>query len=169
MRSSARISTSNRASARRRRTDVSRVFDVLTIAALADELTETVLDGRVQRVGHLDARSIAAEVYAGGRRRYLIASADAEHPRIYLSDTEPSFDTQLVTPLLLLLRKYVRGGFLVGVEQPPLERVLRLSIAKRLGPHNEPLPARQTDAAGESEEGGLDEEVDEDGLADAVF
>jgi predicted ribosome quality control (RQC) complex YloA/Tae2 family protein len=146
------------------------VFDVLTIAALADELTETVLDGRIQRIGHLDARSLVAEVYAGGRRRYLIASADAEHPRIYLSDSEPSFDTQFVTPLLLLLRKYVRGGFLVGVEQPPLERVLRLSIAKRLTPHNGPLSSRTTDdAATPDEEQTPEEEVDEDGLADAVF
>jgi predicted ribosome quality control (RQC) complex YloA/Tae2 family protein len=146
------------------------VFDVLTIAALADELTGTVLDGRIQRVGHLDARSIGAEIYAGGRRRYLIASADAEHPRLYLADIEPSFDTQLVTPLLLLLRKYVRGGLLIGVEQPPLERVLRLSIAKRLRPHNA-LPRGEATEA-DREQGideTTDEEVDDDGLADAVF
>jgi predicted ribosome quality control (RQC) complex YloA/Tae2 family protein len=146
------------------------VFDVLTIAALADELTGSVLDGRIQRIGHLDARSIAAEIYAGGRRRYLIASADAEQPRLYLSDAEPSFDTQLVTPLLLLLRKYARGGFLIGVEQPPLERVLRLSIAKRLRPHNGPL----TVGANEGEQGqdgaeATDDEVDDDGLIDATF
>lgn len=128
-----------------------------------------MLDGRIQKIGHLDARSLVAEVYAGGRRRYLIASADTEHPRIYLSDSEPSFDTQFVTPLLLLLRKYVRGGFLVGVEQPPLERVLRLSIAKRLTPHNGPLTTRSTDDAATPDEADATEEVDEDGLADAVF
>jgi predicted ribosome quality control (RQC) complex YloA/Tae2 family protein len=146
------------------------VFDVLTIAALADELTETALDGRIQRVGHLNARTIAAEIYAGRRRRYLIASAESEQPCLFLSDTEPSFDTQLVTPLLLLLRKYVRGGFLVGVEQPPLERVLRLSIAKRLLPHNEPL-AIQNDVADVTQDDDSDDEEaeHEDGLIDAVF
>ncbi|MEA2527404.1 MAG: hypothetical protein QOF73_4631 [Thermomicrobiales bacterium] len=128
-----------------------------------------MLDGRIQRVGHLDARTIVAEIYAGGRRHYLIVSADAEQPRIYLSDTEPSFDTQLVTPLLLLLRKYVRGGFLIGVEQPPLERVLRLSIAKRLRPHNGAVPSRTADAAEPPDEEESEEEVDGDGLADAVF
>lgn len=150
--------------------DVSRVFDVLTIAALADELAETVLDGRIQRLGQLDARSIGVEIYAGGRRRYLIASAETDQPRLSLSDTEPSFDTQLVTPLLLLLRKYVRGGFLVGVEQPPLERVLRLSIAKRLPPHNGPLTGRPNEKGSVAEdEEASDEEVDEDGLVDGVF
>ncbi len=106
------------------------VFDVLTIAALADEMTELILDGRVQRTGLLDARTIGLEVYAGRQRRYLVASADSQQPALYLSDREPAFDTQLVTPFSLLLRKHVRGGRVVGIEQPPLERVLHLSIAK---------------------------------------
>src|SRR5690606_36371120 len=43
-----------------------------------------------------------------------------------------SLDAELVPPFGLMLRKYARGGILVGVEQPPLERLLRLSIAKRI-------------------------------------
>jgi predicted ribosome quality control (RQC) complex YloA/Tae2 family protein len=155
--------------ARLSRTDDSRVFDVLTIAAIADELTDAVLDGRIQRIGHLDARTLGAEIYAGGRRRYLIASADADRPRIYLTETEPSFDSQLVTPLFLLLRKYVRGGYLVGVEQPPLERVLRLSIAKRLRPHNGPQTERETPFERADTERDDAEEADAEGLVDAVF
>jgi predicted ribosome quality control (RQC) complex YloA/Tae2 family protein len=146
------------------------VFDILTIAALADELTDRVLDGRIQRIGHLDARTIAAEIYAGRRRHYLIASADTHRPRIYLSEVEPSFDTQLVTPFSQLLRKHARGGHLVGIEQPPLERILRLSIAKRQDPHN------GGDRRAETEELSLADAVepspdddDEDGLADATF
>lgn len=145
------------------------MFDVLTIAALADELSESALDGRIQRLGHLDARTIGLEIYAGRRRRYLIASADAEQPRLILSDNEPSFDTQLVTPFLLLLRKYVRGGFLVGVEQPPLERVLHFSIAKRLVPHNDATSAVIDDPKPEGSTDLDEPEEDEDGLADAVF
>ncbi len=106
------------------------VFDVLTIAALADEMTELLLDGRVQRTGLLDPWSIGIEVYAGRQRRYLVASVDAQQPAVYLSDREPAFDSALVTPFSLLLRKHVRGGRVIGIEQPPLERVLRFSIAK---------------------------------------
>ena len=36
-----------------------------------------------------------------------------------------------VSPLLLLLRKYVRDGRLVSVSQPPWERVLSLGFEKR--------------------------------------
>src|SRR6478735_819387 len=60
------------------------VFDVLTIAAIADELTGAILDGRIQRVGLIDRRTIGAEVFANGRRRTLIMSADDRDPRIYL-------------------------------------------------------------------------------------
>jgi predicted ribosome quality control (RQC) complex YloA/Tae2 family protein len=108
------------------------VFDVLTIAAITDELAGTILDGKIQRVGLADARTLSFEVYAGGRRRTLLASADDRDPRLLLSASEPLIDVSLVTPLVLLLRKYARGGVIVGIEQPPLERIVRLSIAKRI-------------------------------------
>ena len=108
------------------------MFDVLTIAAVADELTATILDGKIQRVGLTTWRTLAMEVYAGGRRRWVIASADDRDPRLLLSSVEPAIDTAAVTPFLLLLRKYARGGVLIGVENPPLERVVTLSIAKRV-------------------------------------
>jgi predicted ribosome quality control (RQC) complex YloA/Tae2 family protein len=108
------------------------VFDVLTIAAVTDELAATVLDGRIQRIGLVDARTTAAEIYAGGERRYLIASADDRLGRIHLTAAMPSLDSQLITPFGLLLRKYLRGGILIGIDQPPLERLVRLSIAKRV-------------------------------------
>ena len=108
------------------------MFDVLTIAAIADELTGTILDGRIQRIGHIDRRTLGAEIYANGRRRTLILSADDRDPRLHLSASEPAIDVAMVTPLLLLLRKYTRGGIIIGIEQPPLERIVRLSIAKRI-------------------------------------
>ena len=112
------------------------MFDVLTMAAVADELTRTVLDGRVQRIGLVDPLTVAMEVYARGRRHALVASADADRPRVHLAARLPSIDPALITPLGLQLRKFVRGGVIVGIEQQPLERVVRLSIAKRLGGHN---------------------------------
>jgi predicted ribosome quality control (RQC) complex YloA/Tae2 family protein len=106
-------------------------YDVLTIAAITDELSTTIGNGRVQRIGLVDARTIGAEVYAGGRRHYLLASADDRLPRLRLASTMPSLDPALITPFGLLLRKYVRGGIILGIDQPPLERLVRFSIAKR--------------------------------------
>ena len=112
------------------------MFDVLTVTAIADELNATILDGRIQKLGLVNGTTIAAEVYCRGRRRALVASADSADPAIWLADRLPSTDPSLITPFGLQLRKYVRGGFLIGIEQPAMERIIRLSIVKRLIPHN---------------------------------
>lgn len=128
------------------------MFDVLTVGAVVDELRRTVLDGRIQKLGLVDAVTIGAEIYAHGRRRTLIASADAGHPRLHLTRSMPSLDPNLITPFGLQLRKYVRGGFLIGIEQPPLERVVRLSIAKRMAPLNAGAEPEDADEPVDGEE-----------------
>lgn len=120
------------------------MFDILTTGAVADELRRTVLDGRIQRLGMVDALTIGAEVYANGRRWHLIASANAENPRVHLTRSMPSTDPNVITPFGLQLRKYIRGGFLIDVTQPPLERVIRLSIAKRMGPSGDDEPEMES-------------------------
>lgn len=110
------------------------MFDVLTVGAVVEELEREVLDGRIQRIGMVDAVTIAAEVYAHGQRRGLVASASAENPRLLLLESMPSVDPNLVTPFGLLLRKYLRGAVIVGIEQPPLERIVTLKLAKRMPP-----------------------------------
>src|SRR5688572_16119470 len=109
-------------------------YDVLTIAAIADELSATIGNGRIQRIGLLDPRTIGAEIYAGGQRHYVIASANDRQPRLRLAPDMPSLDSALITPFGLLLRKHIRGGIILGVDQPPLERLVRLSIARRQAP-----------------------------------
>lgn len=113
------------------------MFDVLTVAAVADELGILVLDGRIQKLGLINPTTIAAEVYRHGRRQALVMSADPDRAGIWLADRLPSTDPSLITPFGLQLRKYVRGGFLIGIEQPPLERIVQLSIVKRLETSNE--------------------------------
>src|SRR5690606_19760415 len=108
------------------------MYDVLTTAAMVGELRENILDGRIQKLGMVDPLTIAAEVYANGRRQALVASADAQEARVYRASSLPSFDTSIVTPFSLQLRKYVRGGFVIDISQPPLERVIELTVARRL-------------------------------------
>lgn len=125
-------------------------FDSLTIAAVAAELRETVLGGRVQHLALTGPLGVSLELYQHHRRHYLMLSAHPRLARAHLSAAKPSRGVAGVTPLLLLLRKYVLRGHLIGIEQPDLERVLILSIAKRPPERNraEPIDA--------------DEEVDRD-------
>ncbi|MBP1467562.1 NFACT family protein [Candidatus Chloroploca sp. M-50] len=105
-------------------------FDALTLAAVAEELRATILHGRVQRVLLTGPLSLGLEVYAHGRRYQLLASAHPQLARVHLVEGRLTRGVQQETPLLLLLRKYVLGGRITAIEQPPLERVLLLSIVK---------------------------------------
>src|SRR3954469_23983942 len=118
------------------------MFDSLTAAALTDELGRTIESGRVQQVGHVDPSTIWLEVYRNRRRFYLVASAEHSAPAVYLTDREPVWDRQWVSPFLLLLRKYVRGSRMIAVQNPPLERIISLTFAHRAqGDEAAPVPA----------------------------
>lgn len=111
-------------------------FDALTLAAVADELRESVLGGRVQRVILTGPLSLGLEVYAHRRRVQVLASAHPQLARVHLVRGRLTRGVAQETPLLLLLRKYVLGGRIIGVEQPVLERVLVLSIVKPVSLRN---------------------------------
>jgi len=115
-------------------------YDALTIAAVRHELEQKVVGGRVQGLLAAGPLTVSLEIYkAGSGRSHLLLSAHPQYARVLLAAKGPSRDPQQQPPLLLLLRKYVRGGTVLGVYQPPYERVLGLSIAKRLraGKHQE--------------------------------
>ncbi|MBX2999095.1 MAG: NFACT family protein [Caldilineaceae bacterium] len=102
-------------------------FDALTLAAVVDELRRALSNGRVQQVLLPDERSIGLEIYADRQRHYLLLSAHPQASRIHLMEQKLRRGVEKETPMLLLLRKYVRGALLDRVEQPiPYERVLNL-------------------------------------------
>lgn len=103
-------------------------FDALTMACVASELRATVLGGRVQQALLADPLSIGLEIYAGHRRHFMLASAHAETCRLVLASDKLRRGSDTETGLLVLLRKYLRGAALSAIEQPPFERVLRLTF-----------------------------------------
>lgn len=107
--------------------------DSVTIAALADELTNTLLDGRVQDVVAPDDLSVGFEIYAGHRRHYLLISAAARSARCHLVPEKLRRGVEHPSPLLLRLKKMVEGARLVGVEQPPWERIIALDFSGEFG------------------------------------
>lgn len=102
-------------------------FDALTLACMADELRHTLLGGRIQQVLALDAQSIGMEVYAQRTRHYLLINVGGQAARIHLVAHKLRRGVEQPSPLLLLLRKYVRDSVIDRIEQPePVERVLHL-------------------------------------------
>lgn len=101
-------------------------FDAWTAAAVADELREKLVGGRVQQVIQVDQESLALEVYAGGQRRYLLASASRQWPRLHLVSDRLRRGVDGPSPLLQIARKVLRGSILTEVARPAWERLIAL-------------------------------------------
>ena len=137
-------------------------FDALTLAAVVEELRATILGGRVQRVVLTGPLSIGLEIYARGRRHQLLASAHPQLARVHLVRGRLTRGVEQETPLLLLLRKYVLGGRVVGIEQPTVERAVLLSIVKAPDMRNRdegPADQGTGEAEGDEVQRGLEETV----------
>lgn len=113
------------------------MFDALTMRAVADELTTAIVGGRIQRVGLTDERTVVLEIFAHGTRHQLLISDHPQAARVHLVAERLTADAARVTPFLLLVRKHLRGGRIVGLTQPAFERVLALSIVKAYPPVKE--------------------------------
>ncbi|HET92028.1 MAG TPA: fibronectin-binding domain-containing protein [Chloroflexi bacterium] len=105
--------------------------DYLTLACLRDRL-DGLLGARVQRVVLPDRHSVGLELYAGRRFRLLI-SAHPQQARMLLVPHQVRRGVETETPLLLLLRKWVRSARLVDVTQPEWERILTLHFKGPVG------------------------------------
>lgn len=107
-------------------------YDTLAMSAIRDEISDSLLAGRVQRIVRPSEHALGLEIYAGQRYQLLI-SAESQAPHMLLVDSKLRRGTETVSPLQLLLRKYVRGARLMALKQPPLERVLRLTFEGQYG------------------------------------
>ena len=99
-------------------------FDTFALAAMASELRSVVLNGRVQRVVQINSLTYGFEIYVHPIRHYLILSVEPQAPRLHLTQKKARRGTGNDTPLMLVLRKYMRGAILNAIEQPPYERIL---------------------------------------------
>ncbi len=104
------------------------MFDAVTLAAVADELNEKILHGRVQEIVQLDALAFGFEIYAQHARHYLYVSAHPDDARVHLVEQKLRGSGESATSLLMLLRKYTEGAFVDAVRQLPHERVLQIQF-----------------------------------------
>lgn len=99
-------------------------IDAATVAALAEELSEALEGGRIDKVYmpskhevHLTGRALS------GSFRLLI-SANPQRARTHL--TAISRENPQVPPMFcMLMRKYLVGARFAGLYQPPMERVIQ--------------------------------------------
>lgn len=103
-------------------------LDAFTMSALVDEFMDTFVGGRVQDAIDVDRTAIGLEIYANRKRHYLYLSADNAAPRVYITSDKLRRGLPKPTQLGLLFRRYVEGGTVLHVSQPPYERVMHIEI-----------------------------------------
>ena len=109
-------------------------LDSATVAALAEELSQRLADGRIEKIQQPEKNLILLTVRAEGENRKLLIRAAGPNARVHL--TEQSFENPKEAPMFcMLLRKYLTGARLRGVEQPNGDRliVFRLESRNELG------------------------------------
>jgi predicted ribosome quality control (RQC) complex YloA/Tae2 family protein len=99
--------------------------------AVRDELEAAILGGFIEKVVPISDLEVGLRIRAQHRDFNLLMSADAQSGRIHLVSGTLRRLSEDVSPFLLLMRKYVREGRIVSIDQPPLERVMILGIENR--------------------------------------
>ena len=100
------------------------------MATIVRELRETVLNSRVSNVYQLDAKTLLLKLRKQDRpvSRLLIGAGQRLHLTSYVTEkpkVPPAF--------CMALRKYLRNGWLVNVEQHEFERVVVFSFKTKTG------------------------------------
>ncbi|MBU7008459.1 Rqc2 family fibronectin-binding protein [Phosphitispora fastidiosa] len=102
-------------------------FDGLVMAAVREELNRIVIGGRIEKIYQPLAREILLVIHKDRTKYRLLISADAGKARIHVTKTVR--ENPLTPPLFcMVLRKHLEGGKIFGVEQPGLERILKIRV-----------------------------------------
>ena len=104
--------------------------DALTLAAVADELTQMTLGARVEDVIQPTPQSLALLLYGQGIKRWLIFSAHPQLANIHLAARRPRKLVNEPPAFVMLLRKHLEGARLTAIRQPRWERIIELAFAR---------------------------------------
>ncbi len=109
-------------------------FDGVAMRAVAVELNETIVGGRVEKVLQPERDEIHLLIRNNYKNHRLLVSASANHARVHL--TQHSKQNPDRAPMFcMLLRKHLIGGKVLSVTQLGMERVLdiRFGVIDELG------------------------------------
>lgn len=101
--------------------------DAFHIRRIAQELQETLVGGKVNRVSQVDKDELTLIIYTGKRTVKLILSTNASNARVCLSAQEK--EPAAVPPnFCMLLRKHLQGAEILAVRQHAFERIIELDF-----------------------------------------
>ncbi len=97
--------------------------DAFTLRLIAKELNAALAGGKINRVNQPDREELSLLIYTGKRTLKLVLSANASACGAYFCEEERE-NPATALPFCMLLRKYLQGADILGVETPGFERIL---------------------------------------------
>ena len=102
-------------------------FDAVFLSAVTAELAPVLTGSRVDKI-QMPARDLVVLQFRGpGGSGRLLLSASPNSPRIHLT-TEPLENPAQPPMFCMLLRKHLTGGRIAGLRQPPMERLVDITL-----------------------------------------
>ena len=102
-------------------------FDGIVAKSITEELNDTLLGGRVEKIFQPEADEIILNIRSKGQNRKLILSASPNYPRIHI--TEGSKENPSAPPVFcMLLRKHLSGGKITGIDFFDFERIISIHV-----------------------------------------
>ncbi|MGH2409177.1 MAG: NFACT family protein, partial [Chloroflexota bacterium] len=103
-------------------------FDSVTTRAVAGDLRLHLIGGRVDKIMQPEAMAVALLFWAEQENQWLVLSAHAQQARAQRTTRKQASAFSEPTSWVMLLRKYLEGSRLIAVDQPGVDRVLRLTF-----------------------------------------
>lgn len=102
-------------------------FDGLVLTAVRRELEQRLLGGRINKIYQPEKEEVVLHVRSLGQNEKLVLSAHAQRARVHLTRLQKE-NPQSPPMFCMVLRKHLEGGKIIAIEQPGLERVLRITV-----------------------------------------
>ena len=102
-------------------------LDAVMAGLLREELAQRVTGLKIDKVRQPEKDSVLLLLRGAGRTERLLLCAAGGSARVCLTETD--YENPPQPPMFcMLLRKYLQGGVILAVEQPPLERLLLFRV-----------------------------------------
>lgn len=103
-------------------------LDGITMRALAQELTQILVGGKIDKINQPEKDEVVLFVRNQGQTHRLLISTNSSNPRIYLVQHYKKENPLQAPMFLMLLRKHLSGGRIQSVTQRDLDRHLQIEI-----------------------------------------
>ena len=102
-------------------------YDGIVTRAVSEELQETLVGGRINRINQPDSTEIHLIIYNHRKNFKLLLNGSSNLPRVYLTDENRKNPLQAPN-FCMFLRKHIQNGIIEKIEQEGLDRVLRITV-----------------------------------------